>query len=89
MSRSPVRVKLARSAGKQLQDLPGEIQRRVIAALRAIGEDPNCGTRLLGAFAGSRRYRVGNYRIVYQVREEEDLILVENIRHRGRAHRRR
>ena len=82
-----MRIKLARSASKQLEALPVEVQRRVIAALRAIQQDPDSGTKLLGAFAGSRRYRVGSYRIVYQVRAAENLILIENIRHRGRAYR--
>ena len=82
-----MQVKLARSASKQLKALPVEVQRRVIASLRAIQQDPTSGTKLLGAFAVSRRYRVGSYRIVYQVREEESLILIENIRHRGRVYR--
>lgn len=82
-----MQVKLARSASKQLEALPAEVQRRVIAALRATQQDPTSGTKLLGAFAGSRRYRVGSYRIVYQVREAENLILIENIRHRSRAYR--
>lgn len=47
------------------------------------------GTKLRGEFEGSRRYRVGAYRIVYQVNEPERVILIENIRHRGRAYRRR
>jgi mRNA interferase RelE/StbE len=60
-----------------------------MAALRAVQGDPMVGTKLRGEFEGSRRYRVGAYRIVYQVNEPERVILIENIRHRGRAYRRR
>ncbi len=45
------------------------------------------GTKLHGEFEGSRRYRVGDYRIVYQVNKSDRLILIENVRHRGSAYR--
>lgn len=84
---SAYRVRLARHAGKQVEDLPTQVRGRVVAALRAIQAEPALGTKLRGQFQGSRRYRVGDYRIVYQVIERERLILIENIRHRGRAYR--
>jgi mRNA interferase RelE/StbE len=71
-----------------LEQLPAEVRSRVIAALRAIEDDPGQGVKLLGPLAGSRRYRVGDYRIVYQVNAAKRLVVVENIRHRGRAYRR-
>ncbi|HUX24808.1 MAG TPA: type II toxin-antitoxin system RelE/ParE family toxin [Burkholderiales bacterium] len=59
-----------------------------IAALRAIQQDPSQGIKLLGPLAGSRRYRVGDYRIVYQVHPSKRWVIVENIRHRTSAYRR-
>jgi len=85
---SAYRARLARQAAKQLEQLPAEVRSRVIAALRAIEDDPGQGVKLLGPLAGSRRYRVGDYRIVYQVNAAKRLVVVENIRHRGRAYRR-
>jgi len=84
---SAYRVRLSNRAAKQLADLPGDVRSRVIAALRAIGQDPNEGVKLLGPLAGSRRYRVGDYRIVYQVDAAARVVVVENVRHRGRAYR--
>lgn len=84
---SAYRVRASRRARKQLEQLPPDVQRRVVAALCAIREDPNQGVKLLGPLAGSRRYRVGDYRIVYQVNTAKRLVIVENIRHRGHAYR--
>jgi mRNA interferase RelE/StbE len=86
---SGYRVRLARHVEKQLRELPENVRGRVIAALRVIQNSPTAGIKLRGEFEGSRRYRVGGYRIVYQVNEPERVILIENIRHRGRAYRRR
>ena len=85
---SGYRVRLARHVEKQLRELPGNVRGRVIAALRVIQNDPTVGIKLRGELAGSRRYRVGGYRIVYQVVEAERLILIENVRHRSRVYRR-
>lgn len=84
---SAYRVRASRRARKQLEKLPSDVQRRVVAALRAIAQDPSQGIKLLGPLAGSRRYRVGNYRIVYQVDDEKRVVIVENIRLRHRAYR--
>ena len=84
---SAYRVRLSNRAAKQLEDLPGDTRSRVIAALHAIGQDPHQGVKLLGPLTGSRRYRVGDYRIVYQVDAAQSVVVVENIRHRGRAYR--
>jgi mRNA interferase RelE/StbE len=81
-------VRLAKHVGKQVKELPEHVQGRVVAALLAIRAKPTLGTRLRGQLEGSHRYRVGAYRIVYQVIERERLILIENIRHRSRAYRR-
>jgi mRNA interferase RelE/StbE len=84
---SAYKVKLSRRAAKQLEELPAEVRSRVTAALRAIQQNPDQGVKLLGPLTGSRRYRVGDYRIVYQVNAAKRLVIVENIRHRGRAYR--
>lgn len=80
-------VRLSRRAAKQLHNLAPDVRSRVVAALRAIQKDPTQGVKLLGPLEGSRRYRVGDYRIVYQVDPANRVIAVENIRHRGHAYR--
>jgi mRNA interferase RelE/StbE len=70
-----------------LQRLPPNVRSRVVAALRAIADDPNQGVKLLGPVAGSRRYRVGAYRIIYQLNTTAHVVIIENIHHRGGAYR--
>jgi len=85
---SAYRVRLTNRAAKQLEELPDDVRSRVIAALGAVAEDPHQGVKLLGPLAGSRRYRVGDYRIVYQLDETDRVVVAENIRYRGHVYRR-
>ena len=49
--------------------------------------EPRVGVALRGRLAGKRRMRVGGYRIVYKIRENGNLVIVEAIRPRSRAYR--
>jgi mRNA interferase RelE/StbE len=56
------------------------------AVLDALGErDPHLGHRLRGRLAGLRSYRVGVYRIIYELRDDTTVRVVA-IRHRGDAY---
>ena len=51
-------------------------------------EDPRSrGKGLTGNLAGFWRYRVGNYRIIASIEDDELLILAINIDHRSRIYR--
>jgi len=53
-----------------------------------LAQDPlNLGEPLLGRFHGLYRYRYGDYRIVYQVMEQENTLYVTNIKHRREIYR--
>jgi mRNA-degrading endonuclease RelE of RelBE toxin-antitoxin system len=67
-------------AQKEFQKLPAKDQARVKGALLAMQQDPFSGDikRLKGQPAAWRR-RVGNYRIVYDLRVEEHTIVVAGI----------
>ncbi len=58
------------------------------AVLDALGElerDPMVGHALRGRLTGLRSYRIGVYRIIYQLRDESTVRVVA-IRHRGDAY---
>jgi mRNA interferase RelE/StbE len=67
-------------AQKEFQKLPAKDQARVKDALLAMQQDPFSGDikRLKGQTSAWRR-RVGNYRIVYDLHIEEQLIVVAGI----------
>ncbi|NYE47427.1 mRNA interferase RelE/StbE [Spinactinospora alkalitolerans] len=64
------------------------IRRRVQTAIDRLAEDPRPqGTRALAGFPGLLRIRVGDYRVIYTVRDEELLVLVVDIGHWGEIYR--
>ena len=84
------RAELSSRALKQLSKLDKPTARRIIDYLREIasGEDPHSqGKELTGNLAGFWRYRVGNYRIIASIEDDELLILAINIDHRSRIYR--
>jgi mRNA interferase RelE/StbE len=80
------RVVLARSARRVLLDLDATLADAVIDALGALERDPNVGHPLRGRLRGLRSYRVGAYRIIYELRDP-GAVRVLAIRHRAEAYR--
>ena len=84
------RAELSPRALKQLSKLDKPTARRIIDYLREIasGEDPHSqGKELTGNLAGFWRYRVGNYRIIASIEDDELLILATTIDHRSQIYR--
>ncbi len=61
---------------------------RIVAAIDRLAEPPHLGAALKGDPRGLRRLRVGDYRVVYEVRDEELVVLVVRVAHRRDAYRR-
>jgi mRNA interferase RelE/StbE len=78
-------------AVKQLKKLDRATQRAILRYLddRVAGaEDPRSfGKSLRGNFAEFWRYRVGDYRILCQIRDQEMIVLVINVGHRRDVYR--
>ena len=84
------RAELSPRALKQLSKLDKPNAGRIIDYLRetASGEDPRSrGKGLTGNLAGLRQYRVGEYRIIASIENDEFLILAINIDQRSRIYR--
>lgn len=75
-------VRIKASAVKALKKIALKDRERVISAIDALAINPAAGGVLKGEFAGLRRLRVGDYRIVYEVNDGELLVLVIRIGHR-------
>lgn len=76
-------VEFDNRARKELRKLDPQTQDRILKWLRgtlATSEDPRrIGSALKGRMKGLWRYRVGDYRIISQIQEENILILVIRI----------
>ena len=69
-------------AARDLHKLPEDVAERARRGLERLAGDPELGNRLAEPLAGFWAYRVGDYRIVYQLRRRELLVLVVLIGHR-------
>jgi len=84
----PYSVLLKRTAEKELDGLPDRIYRTVLKRLLGLGEDPRpAGAKKLRGRA-EYRLRVGDYRILYLVDDEQRTVDVVSVAHRREAYRR-
>ncbi|MBS3942563.1 MAG: type II toxin-antitoxin system RelE/ParE family toxin [Actinobacteria bacterium] len=79
------RVFLTRTAREALAALDFLRADAVLDALGELERDPNLGHELRGRLTGLRSYRVGVYRIIYELRDARTVRVVA-IRHRGSAY---
>lgn len=80
-------VRIKSSAAKELARLPRDARERLVEAIDKLGEEPLAGASLKGGLRGLRRIRAGNYRIVYEVLDDELVVLVIRVAHRQAAYR--
>lgn len=81
-------IKLTPTAIKERKRLELTVQQRVDQALLKLREEPKPpGVRKLSGSDYDWRIRVGDYRILYEIDEEESAIIVWRIAHRREAYR--
>lgn len=81
------RLLIGRSVAKDLDGLPKPALQRVLAAIAALADDPRPqGCKRL--VADDRwRIRVGDYRVLYRIHDQEVLVVVVAVAHRSTAYR--
>jgi mRNA interferase RelE/StbE len=77
------------SAAKEIEALPKQDRRRIVAKITSLSRDP----RLPGCekLSGHDRYRLrqGNYRILYEIQDVALIVVVVKVRHRRDIYRNR
>lgn len=82
------RVDIADSALKALRKIPDRDARRIDVAILALADTPRpAGAKKLQGDDDLYRVRVGDYRIVYAIRDAVLLVLVVRITHRRDVYR--
>ena len=79
------RVYLTRTAREALAALDFLLADAVLDALGELERDQHRGHQLRGRLTGLRSYRVGVYRIIYELRDDKTVRVIA-IRHRGNAY---
>lgn len=80
-------LRIKASAAKELERVPPSHRLRIVAAIDRLENYPLAGSTLKGDLRGLRRLRVGDYRILYEVRNNDLVVLVVRIAHRRDAYR--
>ncbi len=79
-ARPTYHIEFAQPAEKQLEDLPSSVQRRVKEKIDSLERNPR--PQGIDKIAGEEqlyRVRIGDYRVIYQIRDSEHLVLVLHI----------
>jgi mRNA interferase RelE/StbE len=82
-------VLLESRAEKDLKALPKQALKRIDTKLQALSLNPRPrgATKLRGKESEGWRLRMGDYRILYQIDDEEDAVRIYRIKHRREAYR--
>jgi len=83
-----MRSAISPSARRDLRRLSAYVTQRVAAAIDSLGVDPRPPGCLLlrDRHPPTWRIRVGDWRVLYQINDDEDLVLVTGVRHRSKAY---
>jgi mRNA interferase RelE/StbE len=82
-------LRIKKSAARSLAKVDKPVRLRLIEAIDRLQTEPHAGGVLKGEFAGLRRLRVGDFRIVYEVINDELVVLVIRVGHRREVYRAR
>ncbi|MEM9540105.1 MAG: type II toxin-antitoxin system RelE/ParE family toxin [Cyanobacteria bacterium P01_E01_bin.42] len=76
------------SAAKEFRGLPTDIKQRIGEAVEELCFDPRPdGVVKLKGDDDLYRIRVGNYRVIYEIDDDEKALLIMRVRHRGDAYK--
>ncbi|MCK4315404.1 MAG: type II toxin-antitoxin system RelE/ParE family toxin [Anaerolineae bacterium] len=81
----PYQIEVRRKARKALVRLRGQDQARIEAKIDALADDPRppgCEP-VKAATRGTYRVRVGDYRVIYTVLDDEQVVVVARVIRRG------
>jgi mRNA interferase RelE/StbE len=82
------RVEWKNTALRELKQLDRQVLQRLVTAAEGIASDPRpVGARKLTGSDHTYRIRVGDYRIVYEISDDDGLVEIVRVRHRRDAYR--
>jgi mRNA interferase RelE/StbE len=77
-------------AVRQLRAIPQQTAVTILRALTPLGNDPrrpDADIKKLAGYADRYRLRVSDYRVIYEIADEQLIILVIGVGHRREAYR--
>ena len=81
-------VAFARSARRELERLVPPLANRILSRIEALAREPRPpGARKVQGKQNLWRIRVGDYRVIYSVSDDQRVVDVVKVRHRREAYR--
>ncbi|AVQ72463.1 MULTISPECIES: type II toxin-antitoxin system RelE family toxin [Microcystis] len=81
-------VLLEKQAERDLRKLPADLFERIIPVIRALNTNPRpSGCLKLKNSLQDYRVRVGEYRIIYEIDDKNQVVKVMRVRHRRESYR--
>ena len=89
MSQLTSRVEFSLSAIRELGKLPKEIRERIAGRIDRLTQNPRgSGAVKLSGTDDGYRVRIADYRVLYQVRDSDKVVLIVKVGHRREVYRR-
>jgi len=80
-------IVIPKPAQKQLDNITKIERDRLILTLRSLADDPRPnGVKKLKGYDNTYRVRVGDYRIIYEIKDRELIVLLLSVSHRKDAY---
>lgn len=80
-------ITFARSARKELESFDAQIVKRIFPKIESLAREPRpVGCRKLKGEKNLWRIRIGDYRVVYAVYDDERRVDIIAVRHRSKAY---
>ena len=85
------RLRITPEGARSLNRLPEKVRPAVAATISGpLAENPQrLGKQLVGRLEGLRVARRGNYRIIYEIDDNKQLVVVHRVQHRRDVYRQR
>jgi mRNA interferase RelE/StbE len=81
------RIVIPKPAQKQLDNISKIERDRLILTLRSLANDPRPnGVKKIKGYDNTYRVRVGDYRIIYEIKDRELIVLLLSVSHRKDAY---
>jgi mRNA interferase RelE/StbE len=82
------RIEFVKQAAKQFKSLPYQVQQKLKPQIDSLITDPRpSGVVKLSGQDNLYRIRVGNYRVIYSIQDNQLLVLVVKVGHRKDVYR--
>jgi mRNA interferase RelE/StbE len=78
-----IKILIERKAEKSIKKLPKRIAGKVIEKIQELKSEPRpLGSRKIVGSEGDYRIRIGDYRVVYELDEENEQLIIMAVGHR-------